>query len=148
MRVLFGVLAYLLVAVAGVGGAAAFVFFAFWPAAEMVAAQETSKAAPRIQAWQDRKAEELHYAEKQRAAALAEKEEAEKSRLRHMTTQAPPVIARTSQDEAESEREAVRGARHRDARARERAQDARRRTDGSAAEARWSSSPVRLHGPE
>jgi hypothetical protein len=48
----------------------------------MAAQEETPKVAPRIQAWLDRKAEGLVYAEKEKVAALSEKERAEELRMR------------------------------------------------------------------
>jgi hypothetical protein len=152
MRILLGVLLYLIVAVAFVSGAAALVFYAFQPALKMVVAQpETPKVAPRLQAWLDRKAEGLIYAEKEKAAALAEKEQAEKLRLSIVSTAAKATMARASDDGAERERAAG---------AKERAQrEARRRSRqleqakaqtayGYAPESRWPTNPVRSHGPE
>jgi hypothetical protein len=152
MRILLGVLLYLIVAVAFVSGAAALVFYAFQPALKMVVAQpETPKVAPRLQAWLDRKAEGLIYAEKEKAAALAEKEQAEKLRLSIVSTAAKAAMTRASDDGAERERAAG---------AKERAQrEARRRSRqleqakaqtayGYAPESRWPTNPVRSHGPE
>jgi hypothetical protein len=152
MRVLLGVLLYLIVAVAFVSGAAAVAFYAFQPALKMVLAQpETPKVAPRLQAWLDRKAEGLLYAEKEKAAALAEKEQAEKLRLSIVSTAAKAAMARATNDGAERERAAG---------AKERAQrEARRRSRqleqakaqtayGYAPESRWPTNPVRSHGPE
>jgi hypothetical protein len=152
MRILLGVLLYLIVAVAFLSGAAALVFYAFQPALKMVVAQpETPKVAPRLQAWLDRKAEGLIYAEKEKAAALAEKEQAEKLRMSIVSTAAKAAMARARDDGAERERAAD---------AKERAQrEARRRSRqleqtkaqtayGYAPESRWSSNPVRSHGPE
>jgi hypothetical protein len=152
MRILLGVLLYLIVAVAFLSGAAALVFYAFQPALKMVVAQpETPKVAPRLQAWLDRKAEGLLYAEKEKAAALAEKEQAEKLRLSIVSTAAKAAMARARDDDAERERAAD---------AKERAQrEARRRSRqleqtkaqtayGYAPEPRWSTNPVRSHGPE
>src|SRR5262245_44017248 len=166
MHLLLAVLLYLAVAVAGIGGAAGFALYAFRP--PVVAAQpEAPQVPPRIQAWQDRKAEELLHAGKQKAAALAEKEQTEKLRLRIMTPAADDAMAGVIQDGTESERAAAtprghpgdadngraarpRGRAHRETR---RVTDgarwsARRVTDGYAAEARWSPPTVRMHGPE
>jgi hypothetical protein len=71
MRILLGVLPYLAVAVAVVGGSAAFVVFVFQPALVMVpAGQETPRVAPRVSGVAGQRAE------KERAAALAKKEQA------------------------------------------------------------------------
>jgi hypothetical protein len=84
MRILLGVLLYLIVAVAFVSGAAALVFYAFQPALKMVVAQpETPKVAPRLQAWLDRKAEGLIYAEKEKAARACRKGTGGKASLEH-----------------------------------------------------------------
>jgi hypothetical protein len=130
MRILLNVLPYLAVAVAVVSGSVAFVVFAFQPALVMVPAQqEAPKVAPRVQK-----------AQKERAAAFAEKEQAEKFRMSIVPTAADAAIARAHHDDAESERAAH---------AKKRTQrEGRTRSDGYATEARWSSNPVRLHGPE
>jgi hypothetical protein len=53
---------------------------------------------------------------------------------------ADAAMARAHHDDAESERAAH---------VKKRTQrEGRRRSDGHAAEARWSSNPMRLHGPE
>jgi uncharacterized membrane protein YeaQ/YmgE (transglycosylase-associated protein family) len=71
MRLLFGLLSYLFAAIAIVSGAAAFLFSAVESAVRMVPAQqETPKIAPRVQAWLDRNAEGLVYAEKERAEVV------------------------------------------------------------------------------
>jgi hypothetical protein len=135
MRILLGVLPYLAVAVAVVGGSAAFVVFVFQPALVMVPArQETPKVAPRVSGVAGQKAE------KERAAALAKKEQAEKFHMSIVSAAADAAMARAHHDDAESERAA-------DAKKRTQRED-RRRSDGHAAEARWSSNQVRLHGPE
>jgi hypothetical protein len=145
MRVL-GVLPYLAVAVAVVSGSAAFVVFPFQPALVMVPAQqETPKVASRVSGVAGQKAE------KERAAALAEKEQAEKLRMSIVSTSADAAMARASDDDAERERGA--GANEhaqREARRRSRQleQTKAQTAYGYAPESRWSSKPVRLHGPE
>jgi hypothetical protein len=135
MRILLGVLPYLAVAVAVVSGSAAFVVFVFQPGLIMVPArQETPKVAPRVSGVAGQKAE------KERAAALAEKEQAEKFRTSIVSTAADAAMARVHHDNAESEPAAH---------AKKRTQrEGRKRSDGYATEARWSSDPVPLHGPE
>jgi hypothetical protein len=86
MRLLLGLLSYLIAAVA-VGGAAAFLFSAGESGVRMVPAQqETPKVAPRIQRWLDRNAEGLVYAEKEKADAFAEKERVEALRIKIPST--------------------------------------------------------------
>jgi hypothetical protein len=82
MRLLLGLLSYLIAVVGIVGGAAAFLSSVVEPAIRMAPAQQdTPKVAPRVQAWLDRNAEGLVYAEKEKAAAFAEKERAEALRM-------------------------------------------------------------------
>jgi hypothetical protein len=135
MRILLGVIPYLAVAVAVVSGSAAFVIFAFQPTLVMVPGQqETPKVAPRVSGVAGQKAE------RERAAALAEKEQAEKFRMSTMSTAADAVMAEVHHDDVEGER-AVRAKKSTP-------REGRRRSDGYATEARWSSNPVPLHGPE
>jgi hypothetical protein len=152
MRVLLSVLLYLAVALAVVSGSAAFVVFAFQQAVVMVATQQqTPKVAPRLQAWLDRKAEGLLYAEKERAAALAEKEQAEKLRMSIVSTSENAAMARARNDDAERERAAggkERAQREARKRSRQVEQTKAQTAYGYAPESRWSSNPVRLHGPE
>jgi type IV secretory pathway TrbL component len=135
-----------------VSGAAAFVFTAFQPAVKMVAAQqETPKVAPRLQAWLDRKAEGLAYAKKERAAALAEKQAAEKFDMRIVSTAADAAMARAGYDDVERERAAgakERAQREARKRSRQLEQTKAQTPYGAAPESRWSSNPARLHGPE
>jgi hypothetical protein len=82
MRLFIGLLTYLSVVVAIVGGAAAFLLAAAEPAVTRVVAQQDARTvAPRIQMWLDRKAEERVYAERAKAAALAEEEQAKTLRM-------------------------------------------------------------------
>jgi hypothetical protein len=135
MRILLRVLPCVSLAIAVVSGSAAFVVFAFQPALVMVPAQQkTPKVAPRVSGVAGQKAE------KDQAAALAEKEQAEKFRMSVVSTAADAAMARLHHDDTESEPAA---------RAKKRTQrEGRKRSDGYATEARWSSNPVRLHGPE
>jgi hypothetical protein len=144
MRILLGVLPYLAVAVAVVSGSAAFVVFAFQPALVMLPA-ETPKVAPRVSGVAGQKAE------KERAAALAEKEQAEKLRMSIVSTSADAAMARASDDDAERERAAganERAPREAGRRSRQLEQTKAQTAYGYAPESRWSSNPVRLHGPE
>jgi hypothetical protein len=82
MRLLFGLLTYLIAVVAIVGGTAAFLSSVVEPVVRMgPAQQDTPKVAPRVQAWLDRNAEGLVYAEKEKTAAFAEQERAEALRI-------------------------------------------------------------------
>src|SRR5215211_661841 len=143
MRIVFGVLPYLAVALAVVSGSAAFVVFAFHPALVMVAAQqETPKVAPRVSGVAGQKAE------KERAAALAEKGQAEKFRMSIVSTAADAAMARASDNDAARERGAGANERaQREPRRRSRQPEQKAQTaHGYAPESRWSSNPVRLHG--
>ncbi|MFL6824841.1 MAG: hypothetical protein ACJ8E2_00090 [Bradyrhizobium sp.] len=145
MRILLRVLPYLAVAVAVVSGSAAFVVFAFQPALVMVAAQqETPKVAPRVSGVAG------HKAEKEGAAALAEKEHAEQLRMSIVSTAADAAMARASDNDAARERGAGANERaQREPRRRSRQPEQKAQTAyGYAPESRWSSNPVRLHGPE
>jgi hypothetical protein len=104
MRLVVGLLAYLIAAVAFVGAAAALLFTAAAPAVTMVTApQDAPKVGPRVQAWLDRKAEGRLYAEMQRAAEVAERERAEARRVK---ASAPPdyvAFARARDEEKQAE---------------------------------------------
>ena len=107
MRLLLGLLSYLIAAVAVVSGAAAFLFSAAEPAVRMgLAQQETPKVAPRVQAWMDRNAEGLVYAEKEKAAAFAEKERAEALRIKIPSTAEHAAMARARDKEEKASRRA------------------------------------------
>jgi hypothetical protein len=131
------------VAVAVVSGSAAFVAFAFQPALVMLPAQqETPKVAPRVSGVAGQKAE------KERAAVLAEKEQAEKLRMSIVSTSADAAMARASDDDAERERAAganERAPREAGRRSRQLEQTKAQTAYGYAPESRWSSNPVRLH---
>ena len=95
MRLLIGLLSYLIATAGIVAGAVAILFFAVEPAATMASVQqEKPKVAPRIQEWLDRKAEARAYAEREKAAAAAEKERAEQRRAKISTTTAYDAFAR------------------------------------------------------
>jgi hypothetical protein len=155
MRLLLGLLSYLIAAVAIVGGAAAFLFSAGEPAVRMVPAQqETPKVAPRIQRWLDRNAEGLVYAEKEKADAFAEKERVEALRIKVPLTAENAEMAQ-AYDEKEkqaAERESAMRTKEsakREARSRSRLlEQAEAQTAyGYAPAPRWSSGPL-LHAPE
>lgn len=113
MRLLLGLLTYLLATVAIVGGTGAFLFSAAAPAVTVVMAQQDApKVAPRIQAWLDRKAEARAYAEREKAAALAEKERAEALRVKLASPPAHAAFARARDNE---EKQAIGRQKKRDA---------------------------------
>jgi hypothetical protein len=87
MRLLLGLLSYVLAAVAIVGGAGLLLFSTTGEAVTVAPAQqEARKVSPRIQEWLDRKAEAQVYAEREKAAALAEKERVEALRKKAAAT--------------------------------------------------------------
>jgi len=154
MRLLLGLLSYLIAAVAVVGGAAAFLFSAGEPAVRMVPAQqETRKVAPRIQRWLDRNAEGLVYAEKEKADAFAERERVE-ARLKIPSTaeNVEMAQARDKKEKQAAERESATRTEEsvkREARSRSRQleQMEAQTAYGYAPAPRWSSGPL-LHAPE
>ena len=109
MPLLLGLLSYLIAAVAIVGGAATLLLSVVEPAITMVPAQQDArKVAPRIQAWLDRKVEGRAYAEKEKAAAIAEKEGAEARRMKSPATAELEAFARAHDDEKQAaERESA-----------------------------------------
>jgi hypothetical protein len=103
MGLLLGLLAYLIAAVAIVGGAAAFLLSAIEPGVTMAPArQDARKVAPRVQAWLDRKAEGRDYAEKEKAAASAEKKRAEARRMKIPSTAELAAFARARDEERQA----------------------------------------------
>jgi hypothetical protein len=155
MRLLFGLLSYLVAAVAIISGAAALLFSTVEPAVRtMQPQQEAPKVAPRVQAWLDRNAEGLVYAEKERAADVAGKERAEALRIRIPSTAEHAAMARAR---ANGEKQAVE--RESATRTKESARREARRPSrqleqveaqtayGYTPEPRRSSGPV-LHAPE
>jgi hypothetical protein len=101
MRLLIGLLSYVLAAVAIVGGGAGLLLFSTTGEAVTVvpAQQEARKVSPRIQEWLDRKAEARAYAEREQAAALAEKERAEAARVKTSASAAHAAFARARADD-------------------------------------------------
>jgi hypothetical protein len=92
MRLLLGLLAYLAAVVAIGSGAVAILFSAQEPGPRTATArQETTTASPRIQAWLERKAEGVVFAEKEKAAALADRERADALRAKLAATPEPYV---------------------------------------------------------
>jgi hypothetical protein len=144
MRLILGLLSYLIAAVAIVSGAAAFLSYAVEPGTRMPAQQETPKVAPRVQAWLDRKAEGLVYAEKEKAAAFAEKERG--LRINVAVEQAAPAQLREAA-ERESATRARESAKREARRSRQLEQTEARAAYGYVPEPARSSGP-RLHGPE
>jgi hypothetical protein len=112
MRVVVGLLSYLIAAVALVGGAAALLFAAAAPAVTMVTApQDAPKVGPRLQAWLDREAEGRLYAEMQKAAEAAERERVEARRIKASSTPDYAAFARARDEEKHA---TERGARKKD----------------------------------
>ena len=149
MRLLLGLLSYLIAAVALVSGAAAFLSYAVEPGARTVPAaqQETPKVAPRVQAWLDRKAEGLVYAEKEKAAALAEKERGLRMNVAPPAEQAAPAQLREAAERESAARARESAKREARRRSRQREQTEALAAYGSVPEPARSSGP-RLHGPE
>jgi hypothetical protein len=108
--------------------------------------QKAPVVGPRVQAWLDRKAEEFAYAEKQKAAALAEKERAQALRVE---IPSPPAQTATTPPQNVDEHQAARLDRARrakqlakqEAKRRLRLQAESQRAYGYAPERRWSGYP-------
>jgi hypothetical protein len=132
MRLLLGLLAYLVAIIAVGSGAAAVLFSAPQSGVRTATArQETTPiASPRIQAWLERKAEGVAFAEKEKAAALAERERAEALRAKLAATPEPYVAPRVRDDE--ERRSAERAARAKES-ARREARRHLRELEGSTA---------------
>jgi hypothetical protein len=150
MRLLVNLVLCLIAAAVIASGTAAALFVAKELVPRRAPAQQKAKApivGPRVQAWLDRKAEELAYAEKEKAAALAERERAEALRA-----QTPPPLEHAAMARARNAEENE-GARIERARRSKQAarQEAKRRLRlqqmeaerayGYASERRWSSYP-------
>jgi hypothetical protein len=123
MRLLLGLLAYLAAIVAIVSGAAVVLSSTSEPGASKASAraEPTTIASPRLQAWLDRKAEGVAFAERERAAAQADRERADELRAKLAATPQSYVAARTQEPHATEERRAA--DRERAARAKEAARD-------------------------
>ena len=100
MRLLLGLLAYLVAIIAIGSGAAAVLSFTTEPGARkaMAPQETTATASPRIQAWLERKAEGVAFAEKEKAAALAERERADALRARLAATPEPYAATHARDD--------------------------------------------------
>jgi hypothetical protein len=154
--VLHGLLSYLIAAVVVVSGTMTLLLAAVQPAVDIVAAQqETPKVAPRIQAWLDRKAEGLVYAEKERVAAVSEKERVEELRIKIRSPAEYAAMARAHAEEERPATERASAARSKNSAKREatrrshqpeqtKAQTAYRDAPGPQS----SSRPMLLHAPE
>jgi|RhiMethySRZTD1v2_1073278.scaffolds.fasta_scaffold09748_11 hypothetical protein len=155
MRLLTVVLSYVIAICAVAGGAAGVLIQGAGSAARMAPVpQEASVAAPRIQAWLDRKAEERAFVERERAAAIAEKERLQALRMSIPSASEQPVLAREAERRNAEQQEAA-ARRERAARAREIAKlEAKRqlrlkraeaeRAMGYTPEPRWSAYPSEL----
>jgi hypothetical protein len=148
MRLLINLVLCLVAAVVIASGSAAVVFLVAELAPRKPQAQQrTQMAAPRVQAWLDRKAEELAYAEKEKAAALAEQARAEALRVEIPSPAEPAATARArdaEENQAARRERAMRAkqAAKQEAKRRFRLQQAEaQRAYGYAPERRWSSYP-------
>jgi hypothetical protein len=121
MRLVLALLAYLVAVVAIGSGAAAVLSSIAEPGGKPTTARQeaTPTASPRIQAWLERKAEGVAFAEKEKAAQLAERERAEALRAKLAATATPePVAVSAARDKRDNgERQAAE--RERAARAKE-----------------------------
>jgi hypothetical protein len=94
MRLLLGLMAYLIAIGAIGGGAAAVLYPALTPGAKTAAAQQHApQVSPRIQIWLERKAEGVTFAERKKAADLAERERTEALRARLAAVPEPVAVA-------------------------------------------------------
>jgi hypothetical protein len=123
MRLLLGLLVYLVAVIALGSGAAAVLFSAPQSGVRTATARQeaTPIASPRIQAWLERKAEGVAFAEKEKAAALAERERAEalRAKLAATPTPEPYVAPRVRDDEERRSAERERAARAKESARRE-----------------------------
>jgi hypothetical protein len=120
MRLLLGLLVYLTAVVAIVSGAAVLSSTSEPGASKASARPEpTTIASPRIQAWLDRKAEGVAYAERERAAAQADRERADALRAKLAATPQPYVAPRAQEARAQVTEERRAAERERAARAKE-----------------------------
>ena len=148
MRLLLGLLSYLIAAVAIVSGAAAFLSYAVEPGTgTMPAQQETPKLAPRVQAWLDRNAEALVYAEKEKAAAFAEKERGLRINVAPPAEQAAPAQLREAAERESATRARQSAKREARRRSRQLEQTEAQAAYGYVPEPARFSGP-RLHAPE
>jgi hypothetical protein len=149
MRLLLGLLAYLGAAIAIVGGAAAVLSLPPESGARNAATRPagSATASPRIQAWLERKAEGVAFAEKERAAAQAERERADALRAKLAATPTPYVAPRAQEARAQKARaqdadERRTAERERAARAKESVRrEARRRLRDLEADTAYSYAP-------
>ena len=159
MRPVVGLLIYLLAVVAIGSGAAAVLSGMKELSARTAAArpEPTPLVSPRIQAWLERKAEGVAFAEKEKAAAQAERERADALRAKLAATPEPLVLpgTRDAEEGRADRRERATPAREsakREARPRfnKSQREARRRFDeshsayGYASEPGWRSYPDQL----
>jgi hypothetical protein len=110
MRLVLGLLAYLVAVVTLASGAAAILSSATESDGRkaMARPEPTPTASPRIQAWLERKAEGVAFAEKEKAAAQAERERADALRARLAATPEPYVAPRARDSDVEERRAAER----------------------------------------
>jgi hypothetical protein len=124
MRLVLGLLFYTAVVVAlGSGAAAVLSSFKVYDAGHPTTWSEpTAIASPRIQAWLERKAEGVAFAEKEKAAAQAERERADALRAKLAATPDPVATRASNPSNVEERRgaERERTARARDGEKRER----------------------------
>jgi hypothetical protein len=148
MGLLINLVLCLVAAAAIASSSAAVVFLVAESAPKKVVLQHKGpKVGPRVQAWLDRKAEELAYAERENAAALAEKERVEALRVEVPPPAEGAVMARAPNAEEDQAARLKRAMRARqvakqEAKRRLRLQQTdAQRAYGYAPERRWSSYP-------
>src|SRR5262245_45007694 len=145
MRLVLGLCLYL-VAVVTVGFAAAGLYSVVQPGVPMatVRHETTATASPRIQAWLERKAEGVAFAEKERATALADRERAEALRASLAATPEPAAAPRPRESEETRPVERKRGTRVKETRREARKQLRRLQPQtvyGYAPQRRWAAYP-------
>src|SRR5262245_9155172 len=145
MRLLVGLCLYLL-AVVAVGVAAAGLYSVAQPGVSTatVRHETTAAASPRIQAWLERKAEGVTFAEKEKAAALADRERAEALRASLAATPEPSVAPRPRESEEKRAAGRERATRAKETRREARKQLRRLQTQtvyGYAPQRRWAAYP-------
>jgi hypothetical protein len=144
MRLLMNLVLCLIATVLIASGTAAVLFVVAESAPRKAPAQQKAPmVSPRVQAWLDRKAEELAYAEKEKAAALAERERAEAARVEIPPPAEPAPMARASKvaEDRAARRKRAKQAAKQEAKRRLRLQAEAQRAYGYAPERRWSTYP-------
>jgi hypothetical protein len=141
MRLLIGLLSYVIALGAVGGGALIGLSYLVTPSAHTAPPQpQAPQVSPRIQMWLERKAEGVTFAERERASAVADRERAEALRSKLAATPEPVTL---SADNQQKRTEHERGARAREAARRE----ANRRTRREA-QTMYGNAPVYGYAPQ